>query len=226
MKNYFIRYMAVAMAAILLVAGSTRALAMADRAGGLVHNLRAQVQAQVSHGLSLSDSTSTAEPSVTDVPTDTAEPSETLEPTETAEPTETVEPTETAEPTEVEDQNDDSQGQDQDSDDAQDQNSNSQEAFGTVEQMNGTSWVISGVTVQIDSNTEIKGTIVIGDSVKYEFRTNPDGSLTATEIKLADSNSNGDDNSGSGSSGSGSDNGGQQGGGGSDDGGGGDGGGD
>jgi hypothetical protein len=58
------------------------------------------------------------------------------------------------------------------------------EFSGTIESMNGNSWVIGGRTVLIMGTTEIEGTLGGGDTVKVHASPNPDGTLTAREIEL------------------------------------------
>jgi hypothetical protein len=172
MKQYLLRYFLVAFAAILLVAGSTRVFARAGGTTGLAGIFQAS-----------SDDSST----------------ETVEPTETAGSTETAEPSETPEVGDDDDQGEDqdNQGEDQD-DQGEDDDENEADFTGTVEPMSADSWVISGVTVLISSETEIEGDIAVGDVVKVEGTLNPDGSITAREIEGDDDSIDSDD-SGSGS---------------------------
>jgi uncharacterized membrane protein YgcG len=176
MKAYTIRYVLTTLAVIVLIAGTTRVFARAVGSQKLSGAPRSHLV------LNLSGSeTGTAEPTEAPGSTDTATP------TDTAEPTETVAPTETAVPTEVDDQNDDDQGDDNECDDPD-------VPLGTVEQISDTAWVVSGQTYLVTPETKIEGVIVVGDTVKGEFVTNPDGSLTATEIELGSGESmcNGD----------------------------------
>ncbi len=76
------------------------------------------------------------------------------------------------------------------------------EFSGTVQAMNAGSWMIGDRTVLVNSETEIKGTLAVGDLVKVEAFVNADGSLTAREIHKAEATL--DDNSGSSSSDNGS----------------------
>lgn len=74
------------------------------------------------------------------------------------------------------------------------------EAFGTVESMTDTSITVGGQTFPFAQGAEIKGEIVSGALVKLHFTTNADGSLSVTEVEIADpsqiDNGNGnDDNS-------------------------------
>ena len=59
------------------------------------------------------------------------------------------------------------------------------EFTGTVEAIGADSWLVSGQTFTFTAQTEVKDNIVIGDLVKIHFLTNPDGTMTATEIELA-----------------------------------------
>jgi hypothetical protein len=44
-------------------------------------------------------------------------------------------------------------------------------------------WIVGGIELAVDSNTEIKGRIGVGDLVKVEGKILPDGTWLATEIK-------------------------------------------
>jgi hypothetical protein len=74
------------------------------------------------------------------------------------------------------------------------------EAVGTVDAITDTSITVGGQTFPLAAGVEIKGEIVAGSLVKLHFTTNPDGTLSVTEIAAADAtqlnngNSN-DDNS-------------------------------
>ncbi|MBA4376156.1 MAG: hypothetical protein C0401_08295 [Anaerolinea sp.] len=57
------------------------------------------------------------------------------------------------------------------------------EFVGVVESLDPGNWVVSGQTLLIDAKTEIKGAILVGDTVKVEALPGA-GSLTAIEIKL------------------------------------------
>jgi hypothetical protein len=57
------------------------------------------------------------------------------------------------------------------------------EFTGVVESISPESWTVDGQVLAITSQTEIKGTIVAGDTVSVEAVNNPDGTLTALEIK-------------------------------------------
>jgi len=65
------------------------------------------------------------------------------------------------------------------------------EFTGVVGSMDAASWMVGTQTVAIDAATEIKDAIVVGDTVKVHASVLADGSLLATEIKLAE-DSNGD----------------------------------
>ncbi len=56
------------------------------------------------------------------------------------------------------------------------------EFLGLIESMEEESWMISGIQVTVDAQTEIKGAFEIGDLVKVEALTQADGSLLALEI--------------------------------------------
>jgi len=59
------------------------------------------------------------------------------------------------------------------------------EFTGLVEAMAPEAWTVSGQVVGITPQTEILGTIAVGDSVKVEAEVGPDGVLMAREIKPA-----------------------------------------
>ena len=59
------------------------------------------------------------------------------------------------------------------------------EFTGIVEAISADSWQVSGQTFTFTAQTEVKDNIVVGDLVKIHFLTNPDGTMTATEIELA-----------------------------------------
>ncbi len=63
---------------------------------------------------------------------------------------------------------------------------------GTVESMDGNQWVVDGKTITVDTNTRIKGSIQVGDTVKVEAYVQADGSLLAHEIEQASAESSGD----------------------------------
>ncbi len=80
------------------------------------------------------------------------------------------------------------------------------EITGTLEAINGDQWTIGGKVFLVTPQTELKGSPMVGDMVKAEAMINPDGTLTASEIKkVAMDTLSGDDDDGS--SGSGSDSG-------------------
>lgn len=73
------------------------------------------------------------------------------------------------------------------------------EAFGTLETLTDTSITVGGETFTLVPGAEIKGQLLPGDLVKLHFVTNADGTLSVTEVEIADptqvgDNSN-DDNS-------------------------------
>ncbi len=76
------------------------------------------------------------------------------------------------------------------------------EFVGTVESKSGDQWTVSGQSFTVTSDTEIKGTIVVGTVVRVHAIVNADGTFTATEIEAAqaDATPGWDDNNGSSSS--------------------------
>lgn len=70
------------------------------------------------------------------------------------------------------------------------------EFTGIVDSSGSDSWVISGLTVLVDMTTEMDDLILVGDQVKVEGIINPDGTVSAEEIKLADADDLNDNNSG------------------------------
>jgi uncharacterized membrane protein YgcG len=96
--------------------------------------------------------------------------------TEVADVTETEAPdieTETPEATEAPDAQEDGQAE------------NSDEATGVVSALDATTITVDGVVYTLTDSTEINGTIQAGDTVKLEFVTNADGSLTLSEVKIS-----------------------------------------
>lgn len=70
------------------------------------------------------------------------------------------------------------------------------EVIGMLEALTSASLTIDGVEYQIDSLTEFKGEIVVGDQVKAHVIVNADGTLTVREIEKFSGDDNGnDDNS-------------------------------
>ena len=53
---------------------------------------------------------------------------------------------------------------------------------GLIESKGEGSWVVSGISVAVDGQTELKGALEVGDLVKVEALTQADGSLLALEI--------------------------------------------
>jgi hypothetical protein len=77
---------------------------------------------------------------------------------------------------------------------------NSNEAIGAVEAITDTSITIGGLTYTFSPGAELKGTIVVGTLVKLHFVTNADGTLSVSQVEVANpaeaGNNNGtDDNS-------------------------------
>jgi hypothetical protein len=60
------------------------------------------------------------------------------------------------------------------------------EFVGLVETIAADAWVVSGVTFGLSPQTQILGTLIVGDTVKVEALVNDDGTFTAKEIKLYD----------------------------------------
>jgi hypothetical protein len=71
------------------------------------------------------------------------------------------------------------------------------EFTGIVEAISADSWQVSGQVFAFTAQTEVKDNIVVGDPVKVHFVTNPDGTMTATEIELALAETPDDDDSSS-----------------------------
>ena len=102
---------------------------------------------------------------------------------------------------------DNSNGDNSNDDNANDDNTNGNtngndnssddiEVIGILEALTSTSLTIDGVEYQIDSFTEFKGEIVVGDQVKAHVIVNTDGTLTVREIERFSGDDNGnDDNS-------------------------------
>ncbi len=53
---------------------------------------------------------------------------------------------------------------------------------GLIEVKSEGTWVVSGISVAVDAQTELKGALEVGDLVKVEALTQADGSLLALEI--------------------------------------------
>jgi hypothetical protein len=81
---------------------------------------------------------------------------------------------------------------------------NGNEAFGTIDSMDGNTIVIGGQTFQLANNAEIKDQISAGTFVKVHFTLNADGTISIREIELSNPSmvednsgiSNSNDNSG------------------------------
>jgi hypothetical protein len=56
--------------------------------------------------------------------------------------------------------------------------------IGVVESISSGSWVVSGVTVLVTPQTEIRGTISVGDLVEVRAITAPNGALVAVRLRL------------------------------------------
>ena len=60
------------------------------------------------------------------------------------------------------------------------------EFTGLVQQMGSTSWTVSGISVTVDSHTQIETGLKVGDVVKVDGHILPNGTWLADEIKRAD----------------------------------------
>ncbi len=61
--------------------------------------------------------------------------------------------------------------------------------YGTVESINGSTWVVSGITVTVDTNTKLKGNPVVGSQVEVKALAQTDGTYLATQIKVKENGS-------------------------------------
>lgn len=118
--------------------------------------------------------TATPEPTRITAPTTTGtpQPTTTPPPTATPRPTVIVQPTATPQPVEV-------------------------EFTGSVNAMDAGAWTIDGTTVIVNTNTEIRDAINVGQRVKVKALSFADGRLVATRIELesgSGTGSGGDDN--------------------------------
>ncbi|OGO14952.1 MAG: hypothetical protein A2Z14_05430 [Chloroflexi bacterium RBG_16_48_8] len=77
-----------------------------------------------------------------------------------------------------------------------DNSQNLVEFSGTVEMISSDQWAVSGWTVTIEPQTEIKGNPEVGDMVRVHAAQGEDGSLIALEIKPTDDANTGNDNAG------------------------------
>ncbi len=119
------------------------------------------------------ESTETQEPIKTSTPTMTAipQPTTALQPMATPHPTAVPEPTDTPQPVEV-------------------------DFTGSVDSMNQGAWIIDGTTVAVTSDTEIAGSINVGQRVKVKALRLNNGQLIATQIELVVSGDVGDHQNG------------------------------
>jgi hypothetical protein len=62
------------------------------------------------------------------------------------------------------------------------------EITGKVEAFAPEAWTVKGQVFAVNAQTEIKGTILLGDVVKLHYVVNADGTFSATEIELAGDN--------------------------------------
>jgi len=71
------------------------------------------------------------------------------------------------------------------------------ELVGVITAMDATTVTIDGVVYNLATFSEVKGSLKVGDTVKLEFITNADGTLTVREIQIstATTNENGNENS-------------------------------
>jgi hypothetical protein len=67
------------------------------------------------------------------------------------------------------------------------------EFSGIIEEIGTSAWLISGITVQIDQDTELEGNLEVGTLVEVEALTQEDGSLLALEISAELDDDSGDD---------------------------------
>jgi len=63
------------------------------------------------------------------------------------------------------------------------------EFYGTVQSMDGSTWVISGVSVSVDANTRIMGNPVVGSQVEVKALVQADGTYLAVAIKVKEGGS-------------------------------------
>jgi len=119
--------------------------------------------------------TETLEPTETVAPatTTTPQPTKTRQPTSVPRPTATPQPTAAPQPVEV-------------------------EFTGSVTTMDPGTWNIDGTTITVDTNTELRGVINVGQRVKVKALRFSDGRLVATRIEPisdgGDNNANSNDN--------------------------------
>jgi hypothetical protein len=117
------------------------------------------------------ESTETPEPTQTPEPTETKTSTGTPRPTRTLRPTASPRPTATVEPVEV-------------------------EFTGSVQTIDAATWNIDGTTLGVNANTEIRGSISVGQRVKVKALRQGNGQLIALQIEPIDG---GGDHSGGGS---------------------------
>jgi hypothetical protein len=116
------------------------------------------------------ESTETPAPTNTPEPTETKASTGTPKPTRTPRPTASPQPTVTAEPVEV-------------------------EFTGSVQAIDAAAWDIDGTTIGVNANTEIRGSIAVGQRVKVKALRQGNGQLIALQIEPIDG---GSDHSGGG----------------------------
>ena len=110
------------------------------------------------------ESTETPAPTDTPEPTETKTSTGTPRPTRTPRPTATPQPAPTAEPVEV-------------------------EFTGGVQSIEATTWNIDGTTIGVNANTEIRGSINVGQRVKVKALRQGNGQLIALQIEPIDGGS-------------------------------------
>jgi len=117
---------------------------------------------------------STETPKPTSTPASTSTPTRSVEtprPTARPQPKATPQPTATAEPVEV-------------------------EFTGSVQAIDGTSWNIDGTTISVTANTDLRGSINLGQRVKVNALRLGNGQLIATRIEPIDGSGSGDGSGG------------------------------
>lgn len=74
----------------------------------------------------------------------------------------------------------------------------SEEITGVVTAVDASTITVDGVVYNLDSLSEVKGVVQVGNIVKLEFITNPDGSFTVSEVKASEQLGSLDNSDGSG----------------------------
>jgi hypothetical protein len=117
------------------------------------------------------EATETPELAETPAPTATPQPTTTRQPAPTPRPTAVPQPTDTPQPAEV-------------------------DFSGSVDSINQQTWIIDGTTIAVTGDTEITGSINVGQRVKVKALRLGNGQLLATHIELADGGNVGDHRNG------------------------------